>query len=373
MLLHLGAGDRADLDLRLLHLGKEIRIFHHAHEAVAQRGDPVGRHAWRRDEGPGQERRQEDHIERLAVVGVGHEIRHQRNAGRYFRHGLRSELRQEMDAAVLEPLRPHRVQPFHVPDPAGDLALLERDQDLAAARIAGHDLQVLQAEHVLDGERQHVGVAGPRHGADHQPFALEVVERTDPRRLPRDQHRRGAHRIADHGHVRPFELSLGLGAGKQRIEYQRRIDRPERGAVARRALGQIVGEHHAAGPGHVLDHDLGRAGQIARQELADLAGVEIVGAADSISDVTGDGPAAVELRDGLLRVCAGGQRRCGEQQPNQPEHAHLLHLTHCSPDGAKRNPGNAGRRAFDHINVRPQSGLKRPLRSAALPHRAIMP
>ena len=80
-LLDLLAGDRRDLELRLLGVGEEVRILHRVHERLAQRLGAVVRHAGRRQKGPPHHLPREDQLEDLLLVlGLG-EIHDQRNVG----------------------------------------------------------------------------------------------------------------------------------------------------------------------------------------------------------------------------------------------------------------------------------------------------
>jgi hypothetical protein len=95
------------------------------------------------------------------------------------------------------------------------------------------------------------------------------------------------------------------------IEGGAAADRPEGTAVARRRIGQPVGEPQAAGALHVL----GQQGRIAGNEPAHVAGehagIDVVAAAGRVADIDLDGLAPVEIGDAVGPA--------GDDRP-EPEH-----------------------------------------------------
>src|SRR5262245_16088553 len=86
------------------------------------------------------------------------------------------QLHEDADLLVAHPIRPGGFDAGPGPAAAAiDLATLEREIDVIAARIAGDDFH-LGAEHAVDDARELVGIGRRASAADAQLLREEVIE-----------------------------------------------------------------------------------------------------------------------------------------------------------------------------------------------------
>src|SRR4029079_6304383 len=96
----------------------------------------------------------------------------------------------------------------------------------------------------------------------------------------------------------PVELGwhdLGVLLSEKRMERNPALQEGEGRTVLRRDVEQPVGDHHAAGAGHVLGYDRGLAWNVLAQILGKGTGVGIITAARRRTDQHADGLALVEI------------------------------------------------------------------------------
>ena len=177
---------------------------------------------------------------------------------------------------------------------AVDLAALHGEVHLAAAGIAGDDLQ-LETEDVA----QHVG--------HHDAFGADAGAGNDqlacPQVLP------GLHAGTARGHgdagvgvdaADPVELDrivLGVGGiAEQRLERNAALRCADMQAVLGRDIGDVVGHDQAAAARHVAHDHLRLTRQVAAEIFGEQPRVEVVAAAGRETDIDGDVLALVELR-----------------------------------------------------------------------------
>ena len=184
------------------------------------------------------------------------------------------------------------------------LAPLERDHDVAAAGIAGHDLE-LRAEQIVGDRRIEHRWRARAGGADRKRALLRVVDGAHADFGPGDHDVVDRHHVADPVEIAHVELDAGLA---ERLVGRRCLaEHGEDGAVLRRDLVEPVRGAAAAGARHVL-RDHGRlAGNLLAEEAREQLGIDVVAAAGTIADDQPHGLAAIELGDVVrLRRCAGG-------------------------------------------------------------------
>ena len=190
---------------------------------------------------------------------------------------------------------------------AVELVAFHRDIDVAAARIAGDDLELgaeqivrhLRVEHRrrtcagrADGER--LGLGACRWSRRRSPPTTNRILLTTDR-LPIQLNLRASNWTPGW----PSAWSVGVAWLRQAITVP----------SLRRDRVEPVGRAAAAGAGHVLRHDGRLAGNVRADEAAEHAGIEVVAAAGAVADDEGDALAAIEVGD----VVGAGRR--GEAQP----------------------------------------------------------
>jgi hypothetical protein len=134
-----------------------------------------------------------------------------------------------------------------------------------------------------------------------------------------------AHVVGDAAEPGEFGAVEGRAAFQQRIDAGGAGEGAERGAVLRRRGVDEIRRAQAAGAGHVLRHDGRIAGDVLAHVAGEMAGVEVVAAADGKADRQIDGLALVELLDALGADGQGGQSDEGEGGGQQ---AHFKLQTH---------------------------------------------
>ena len=105
-----------------------------------------------------------------------------------------------------------------------------------------------------------------------------------------------------------IEQDLGLLL-QQRPHHRARHDAGDDGAVLGRDLGEEAGGAAAAGARHVLDHDVGLAGDVAVDVARQRAAVDVVAARRTGADDEVDGPAGVVVLRRRRRGDEGAERR----------------------------------------------------------------
>ena len=158
-------------------------------------------------------------------------------------------------------------------------------------------------------------VAAGAGAADDQLALEHVVERLHRRGVPGEA---GADVVV--GRADPVELQRVEPRAlrrHQRLKRDRAVEGRDLGAVLRRRVVELVGEDQARGARHVLDDDVRIAGDVLAHVAGERARVQVVAAAGGEADADGDGLAAIEVGDGILRRCLRGQERdgAGDRQP----------------------------------------------------------
>jgi len=103
--------------------------------------------------------------------------------------------------------------------------------------------------------------------------------------------------VADPGKFLPVELDFF--AADQLIEVERGLDRADSEAVGLRYRVNLIGRNHGSHTRHVLHDDIGRAGNMFHDELADQTRVEIVNASRRRTGHESDGFTLIEGRLGV--------------------------------------------------------------------------
>ena len=213
-----------------------------------------------------------------------------------------------------------------------DLAALQRQPRRRARAIAGH---------VFVGDAQHV--EGDPHadvlrGVDAQAAADQAGRLDDVGRLLHAGRHVGAHEVDGGAGLRRDEL-VGLevdaeALGVERIDEGGAGEVAGHGAVARRHLAHVLGADDAAGTVHVLDHDVGRAVDVAHQVFGEHPRLDVGRSAGGGVDQDGEPPALVE---GIIGVRRGGGEH--EQGAKRDDGAHEAPRVPAERALARREPG----------------------------------
>src|SRR6266508_390623 len=320
------ARDRIDDQPDLLRLGQQLRGPHRRHERLAQRRDPVRRHAGRQHVRAAERRRAVDQFHHPAVLRRLGEVDGERHAQLVdVRVALVVLLDEHADEAGFDPVRTLRLEarPAEAAQPL-DLALLDGERDLAGARIAA-DQANLGAGHVVEHGRKVARRGAGLTGADDQLLGEQVLERFHRRVGAGDTDvmiDRGGAEMDEFGRV----VSQPPGVAEQRVEQRVENDGVLQRADHRAVLGcdiiDMRGGGVAGGARHVAHHHGGIAGDMLGQMPGDEPRIDVVAAAGGGADDHVDLPAFEELRGRVL-----GRRRCdrshGErngQQQAAPHH-----------------------------------------------------
>src|ERR1700716_2639831 len=199
-----------------------------------------------------------------ALLVAPGQVEDERHLGRDVGRLLQREDDQQIDLAVAQPVRARALDA--VPRPAAaavDLAALDREVDLRAARIAGHKLD-LGAEHGAQDHREIVEVGARPFAPERERLGEHVRPGLDRRGVPGRAQARGAGDAAQPGEFARVELQVA----EQRLDR----DTARHGADYRAVLGgdrkDVVRRLDTAGARHVLRDDGRTAGNV----LADVAG-----------------------------------------------------------------------------------------------------
>ena len=233
---------------------------------------------------------------------------------------MRADLEQDVDLFVFDPARVVGLERRPgVAAAAVNLAALERDHDVAAARIAGHDLE-LRAEQVVGDRRiDHRGRARAG-GADRDRFLLRVVDGAHAAFRPGDHDVVDVHHVADPVELAHVELDAGL---PERLVGRRRLaEHREHGAVLGRDLVEPVGGAAAAGARHVLCDHRRLAGDVLAEITREEFAIDVVAAARAIADDQAHGLAAIEVGDvvGCADAPRGADSQHGRKRCKSPKH-----------------------------------------------------
>jgi hypothetical protein len=249
------------------------------------------------------------HAHDLALLVGLRLVENERDAGGNIRSPLVSEHDQQVELLVAQPFRPRALD--GIPRPAATavkLATLDREIDLGAARIAGHQLE-LGAEHVLQKRREIVEVGTGPLAAKHERLGQHVIPGLDRRGVPGGAQAVVVGDVADPGELAAVEL----GVAQQRLDRHAPRQRADRAAVFRRDVIKILGGAKAPGAGHVLRNECRMARNVSAHIPGQKPRIDVIAAAGAEADDHGNVAAFVEFLD-ALRARRARQRDCGHDK-----------------------------------------------------------
>ena len=184
-----------------------------------------------------------------------------------------------------------------------DLAALKGQRHRRRSLVAADQLP-LEADEILQHRRHDVALRPPARTGDGDLGLLQGLDAPRLRLPAHDDDRIDRHDGADIGHLGDIVLHL---LGTQELGDRRGVGQEgQHRAVLRRDVVEIVRRLGAAAARHVLDDDVGLAGDVLSHVLGHQPGVEAVRPAGAIADEEGQVLALVEIGD-RTRL---GRRRC---------------------------------------------------------------
>ena len=139
-----------------------------------------------------------------------------------------------------------------------NLAALHREADFRRAIVAGDDLELRAEQFVVKARRDfRIDI---RLAADNELLVEQILRRLEWRRGQREGDSRLAVEVAQP--VELVEVEMHLPGHGQLGEQHATLDEANGQAIARRGVVEQIGGDHAAGGGHVLHDDGGRARQM---------------------------------------------------------------------------------------------------------------
>src|SRR5215208_161812 len=303
-LLYPGARQWRDRDFHLLGISEELRVLYRVVEGLAQNVDLLRRRASRCDIGALEYLLADHQFGHFAVLIL--DVVPDRGNAHFGQLRLRLErdLHQHVELLVAQPVGLLRLDAR--PVPAADavyLAALHGERDVGRAGIAGNDLEFGTCSVIVE-RRIVAGGATGGAAADDRLLFLRVLEGLDLGIL---EGRADAHPAiggADIDHLGRIELQVGLLV-QQRPDDGARHQRPDGISVLGRGGADVDSGARAAGAGHVLDEDIGIAGNVPVHVAGDGARIDVVATA---------GIAADDELDSLAGIIVCRLRRCDRER-----------------------------------------------------------
>src|SRR5215208_4465697 len=269
-LLHRGARQWRDRDFHLLGISEELRVLYRVVEGLAQNVDLLRRRARRCDIGALEYLLADHQLGHFAILIL--DVFPDRGNAHFGQLRLRIErdLHQHVELLVADPVALLRLHARPVPTAhAVNLAALHGERDVDGALIAGDDPEFGAGCMIVQGRIIARGAAGGA-AADHGLVLLRVLEslylgilerRADPHAAV------GGADISDLGRVK-LQVRLFVD---QRPNDRAGHQRTDAAAVLRGHGADIDARARAAGARHVLDDDVGIAGNMAVHVARDRA------------------------------------------------------------------------------------------------------
>src|SRR5215208_698366 len=277
-LLYPGARQWRDRDFHLLGISEELRVLYRVVEGVAQDADLLRRRARRCDIGALEYLLADHQLGHFAIL-ILDVFPDRRNAElSELRLRIERNLHQHVELLVAHPVALLRLHARPIPAAhAIDLATLHGERDVDRALITGDDVE-LRAGRMIVQRRIVAGGAPGGAAANNGLVLLRVLKGLDLGILEGRADAHPAVGSADIGDLGWVKLEVGFFIDK-RPDDRTGHQGANAAAVLRGDGADIDSGARAAGARHVLDDDVGIAGNVSVHVARNGAGIDVVAAA----------------------------------------------------------------------------------------------